>query len=78
MAMRCFCPPESCRGSAWRALAGSRTMASSSRTRASGTWVVTQTVRSAGPASIIATFSGATPQRSATNSVWPEWVKPIA
>ena len=46
--------------------------------RASGTCVVTGTVRSVGPASIITTFPGATPQRSATNSVWPGCWKPIA
>ena len=46
--------------------------------RASGRWVVTGTVRSVGPASIIATLPGATPQRSATNSVWPGCWKPIA
>ena len=46
-------------------------------TSASGTWVVTGTVRSVGPASIIATLAGDTPQRSATNSVWPGWAKPM-
>ena len=30
-----------------------------------------------GPASIIATLPGDTPQRSATNSVWPGWEKPM-
>ena len=40
-------------------------------TSQSGRWVVTGTVRSVGPASIITTLPGETPQRSATNSVWP-------
>ena len=47
-------------------------------TSASGRWVVTGTVRSVGPASIITTFPGETPHRSATNSVWPGCEKPIA
>ena len=42
------------------------------------TWVVTGTVRNVGPASIITTLSGETPQRSATNSVCPGCWKPIA
>ena len=46
-------------------------------TAPSGMWVVTGTVRSVGPASIIATLAGETPQRSATNSVWPGWLKPM-
>jgi hypothetical protein len=52
--------------------------ASAPATSASGMWVVTGTVRSVGPASIIATLPGDTPQRSATNSVWPGCWKPIA
>ena len=47
-------------------------------TALSGMWVVTGTVRRVGPASIIATLPGEIPQRSATNSVWPGWAKPIA
>ena len=46
-------------------------------TSASGMWVVTGTVRNVGPASIIATLAGATPHRSATNSVWPGCAKPM-
>ena len=46
-------------------------------TSASGMCVVTGTVRSVGPASIIATLAGDTPQRSATNSVWPGCAKPM-
>jgi hypothetical protein len=61
-----------------RPLATISSMVSRSGTSRSGTWVVTGTVRRVGPASIIATMSAATPQRSATNSVWPGWVKPIA
>ena len=51
---------------------------SSPETAASGTWVVIGTTFSVGPASSITAFSRAIPQRSATNSVWPAWVKPIS
>ena len=48
-----------------------------SGTSRSGRCVVTGTVRSVGPASIITTLPGEMPQRSATNSVWPGCWKPM-
>ena len=39
--------------------------------------VVTGTVRSVGPASIITTLAPEMPHRSATNSVCPGWLKPM-
>ena len=54
-----------------RAFATIRSIESSPGTSANATWVVIGTTRSDGPASIITAFSRATPNRSATNSVWP-------
>ncbi len=61
-----------------RARASIKPMLSAAGTPLSGMWVVTGTVRKLGPTSIIATLPGEIPQRSATNSVWPGWEKPIA